>query len=250
LQLNGKAFGGLSVIMRFLERQIDRAFRHGTDGSVIFQPFWGTAYLVPSAKRETELRDGWRRFTMAAWLFALGCPLLSVSGRFASSWLWSSTGSLAVLKTSLLVRLAVALLYFSVGTWWLWWSLRGLTSDLQPTMTSWVPPGWIRRAAHGATRRGLVFMAVAGSLVGVGSVVVLLSWDSFRFYGAVSSCWRRSRRCRTNRSSRSGPAARPAERRRSATERVGTTDFYGDSPSTRNVALVGRRACGLSVNGV
>lgn len=164
--------------MRFLERQIDRAFRHGTDGSVIFQPFWGTAYLVPSAKRETELRDGWRRFTMAAWLFALGCPLLSVSGRFASSWLWSSTGSLAVLKTSLLVRLAVALLYFSVGTWWLWWSLRGLTSDLQPTMTSWVPPGWIRRAAHGATRRGLVFMAVAGSLVGVGSVVVLLS---FRF---------------------------------------------------------------------
>lgn len=65
--------------MRFLEKQIDRAFHHATDGRVIFRPFWGTAYLVPSAERETDLRAGYRRFTIAAWLFALGCPLLSVS---------------------------------------------------------------------------------------------------------------------------------------------------------------------------
>ena len=164
--------------MRFLEKQIDRAFRHGTDGRVIFQPLWGTAYLVPSAERETRLRYGFRRFTIAAWLFALGCPFLSVSGRLAAASLWSSTGSLAVLKASLFVRLAVTLFYFVAGTWWLWRSLRDLTSDLQPAPAFWVPPEWIRGVAQGATRTGLLFMAVAGGLLGVGSVIVLLS---FRF---------------------------------------------------------------------
>ena len=186
--------------MRFLEKQIDRAFHHATDGRVIFRPFWGTAYLVPSAERETDLREGYRRFTIAAWLFALGCPLLSVSGRIAAAALWSSTGSLAVLEASLFVRLAVTLLYFVAGTWWLWRTLRGLTTDLQPAPASWVPPAWIRGVAHGATRTGLVFMAVAGGLVGVGSVVVLLSFRfldrsetlvvaSFGVLGLVSFLW-------------------------------------------------------------
>ncbi len=166
--------------MRFLERQIDRAFRHGADGSVIFQPSWGRAYLVPSAKREMELRDGLRRFTIGAWLFALGCPILSGSGRLAASWLWSSTGSAGLLRASIIVRLAFTLLYFIAGVWWVSSSLRSLAAGLQATTPSWTAPAWVRHAALRATRSSLVFMAVTGAVMGVGAFIVLVS---FRFLG-------------------------------------------------------------------
>lgn len=161
------------------ERQIDRAFHRRPDGGVVFQPTWGKAYLVPSAERETELRDGWRRVTLGMWWLVVGFPVVSAASRLAAAWLIPVASPLALLKTALLVRLAVTVLYVGGATWSVSRSLAALTSDLQPTMVRWAAPAWIRSAAGAVTRRSLTFVAAAGALVGIGSVVVVVLSSRF-----------------------------------------------------------------------
>jgi hypothetical protein len=109
----------------------------------------------------------------------VGFPVVSASSRVAAWWLIPVASPLALLKTALLVRLAVIVLYCGGATWWVSRSVASLTSDLQPTMVRWAAPAWIRRAARAVTRRTLTFVAAAGALVGIGSVVVVVLSSRF-----------------------------------------------------------------------
>jgi hypothetical protein len=153
---------------------------------VVFGPSWGTAYIIRSPEQELEVRDRMRRFTIGCWLFALGCLLLGLAGRFTENWLWIATKSLAVLKTAAIIRLVVMLSYSVTCAGWIWWSLRCLTAGLEPTPASWAFSSRLQRAALHNTDGGLVLKASMGALVGIASAVVLISFRSIAWREAVA----------------------------------------------------------------
>jgi hypothetical protein len=175
----------------FIDRQVDRAFRHRGDGRVVFGPSWGTAYIIRSREQELEVRDRMRRFTIGCWVFALGCVLLVLAGRFIENWLWIAAESLTVLQTAAIVRLVVMFSYCVTYAGWAWWSLRCLTAGLEPT-----PPSFssrLQRAALHSTDGGLVLKASMGALVGIASPVVLISFRSIAWRDGSRSCDHRRR---------------------------------------------------------